>query len=110
MNGQSAALQILEEIKMLKLSQYLVEKLLPDDYELNMKRLDVITDKIQKLKKVYYYTLKVGMNKIETNLENALNDLKDYNDQINREVTDLSQINQMIKLVAQVIFVASGLG
>jgi hypothetical protein len=110
MKGQSAALQILEEIKMLKLAQYLVEKLLPEDYELNMERLDVITGKIQKLRKVYYYTLKVGMNEIETNLENALNDLKNYNDGINRDVTDLAQINQMLKLVAQVIFVAFGLG
>jgi len=110
MKGQSAALQILEEIKMLKLAQYLVEKLLPEDYELNMQRLDVITGKIQKLRKVYYYTLKVGMDEIRTDLENALNDLKNYNDGIDRQVTDLAQINQMLKLVAQVIFVAFGLG
>jgi hypothetical protein len=109
MNAQDFANKLLDEIEVVSQAQRFLEEKTKQDYSTYSKALKYISQYLTHLWDLYYYYLNQGMMEVSYQLENSLNDLKNFNDQINREVQTLQQINKMITLISEILMFAFGL-
>nr|WP_312324000.1 hypothetical protein [Acinetobacter oleivorans] len=109
MDGQSAAKLLLRQIQVLEDTQHDIESQLSHGDKKNEDRLANINDSIGNLRKTYDYTVIINLGIIKKKLEDSINNLKSYNDALNNEVAEIAKVSQIIKFLANAIFVASGL-
>lgn len=109
MDGQSAAKVLLGQIQVLEDTQYDIESQLSHGDNKNEDRLANINESIKKLRKTYDYTVIINLGNIQQKLEDSINNLKSYNDALNNDVAEIAKVTQIIKFLAEAIFVASGL-
>lgn len=109
MDGQSAAKVLQGQIQVLNDTQHYIETQLSHGDKQNKDRLSNINESILQLKTALVYTENIGLEDIEQKLEDAIKNLKSYNDALNNDVAEIAKVSQIIKFLAQAIITAGGL-
>lgn len=109
MNGADFSSKLLDEIKVVSQAQTLLEDKTKQDYTTYAKALKYVSQYVTHLWDLYYYYFNHSVMLVNSNLENSVTSLKNYNDKIDRSVKTLQQVNDIIVLVSDILKIAFGL-